>query len=103
MAREVRGTILLLEQTQFCRESCGEGDGAFRECGFRLCSTAFFASLHDGGVQAVTQIIGHLVDLMATIDLNRLLSRVEDDFAVAAFLQVQLDFSAGLGGNGVVD
>ena len=62
-------------------------------------SAAVFASSHDCGVQTITQIVRHLVNLMAPIDLNRLLRSVEDDFAVAAFLQVHFDFSAGLCGN----
>src|SRR6185503_4675918 len=68
-----------------------------------LTSAALFASCHDGSVQAVTKIFGHLINFVAAIDLDRFLSGVEDDFAVAAFLQVQLNFSAGLGGNRVVD
>jgi hypothetical protein len=68
-----------------------------------LTSAALFASCHDGGVQAVTKIFGHLINFVAAIDLDRFLSGVEDDFAVAAFLEVQLNFSAGLGGNRVVD
>jgi hypothetical protein len=65
----------------------------------RFVSATIFASCHDGRVQAIAQIIGHLVDLVATIDLNRLLGGVEDDFAVAALLKVLFDFSACLGGN----
>jgi hypothetical protein len=54
-------------------------------------------------MQAIAKVVGHLIDLVASIDLDCLLGRVKDNFAVAAFLQVQLDFSAGLGGNRVVD
>ncbi len=68
-----------------------------------LNSAAFFAAGHDGGVQSVAQTLGHFVDLMAPIDLYRFAGRVEDDFAVTAFLQVLLDFSASLGGNRIVD
>jgi hypothetical protein len=64
---------------------------------------ADFAARHDGGVQAVTKIFGHFVDFVAAVNLNCLAGGVEDDFAVAALLQVQFDLSSGLGGNRVVN
>jgi len=64
---------------------------------------AVFAARHDGGVQPVTKIFGHFVDFVAAVNLNCFAGGVEDDFAVAALLQVQFDLSAGLGGNRVVN
>ena len=64
---------------------------------------AFFASSHDCRVQAITEIIGHLVNFVAAVDLDRLSRGVEDYLAVAALLQVGFNFSAGLSGNRVVD
>jgi len=54
-------------------------------------------------MEAIAQIIGHFVDFVAAIDLNRFLSGVEDNFAMATFLEVQLNLSAGLGSNRVVN
>ncbi len=66
-------------------------------------SAALLTSRHDGRVQAVPKIVGHLVDFVATVDLDGLSRGVKDDLAVAALLQVRFNFSASLSGNRVVD
>lgn len=69
----------------------------------KTLSAAFFAASHDGGVQSIAKVLRHLVNLVGAVDLDRLASRVEDDLAVAALLEVLFDFGTGLRRNGVVD
>ena len=47
-------------------------------------SAAALASRHDGRVQPLAQICGQIVNLVGTIDLNRLARGVEGDLAVLA-------------------
>ena len=65
--------------------------------------TAFFTAGHDGGVQAFAKAVGKVVDLVRAVDLDGLAGGIENHFAVSAFVQVFLDFGAGLRGDGVVD
>src|ERR1700689_112516 len=69
----------------------------------RQASAAFFAAGHDGGVQALAEAGGKLVDLMRAIDLDGLPRGAEGDFAVIAAMQMLLQFSAGLGSYRVVN
>jgi hypothetical protein len=65
--------------------------------------TALFAAGHDGGVEALAEAGGEIVDLMRPVDLNGLAGGGESDFAVIAALEMGLQFAASLNGNLVVD
>ena len=67
------------------------------------CLAALFAAGHDGGVKPVAEVLRHLVNLVAAVNLNGLAGGVEDDLAMAAFLEVLFDFRAGLRSNRVVN
>jgi len=64
---------------------------------------AFFAAGHDGGVEAVAEAGGEIVNLMGAVNLDGLAGGIEDDLAVAAFAEVGLQLGADLGGYRVVD
>lgn len=66
-------------------------------------SAAFFAAGHDGGVEALAEIGGKVVDLVGTIDLYGFAGSVEDDFAVAALVKMLFDLGTRFSGNGVVN
>src|ERR1039458_3545718 len=66
-------------------------------------SAALFAAGHDGGVEALAEAGGQVVDLVGTVDFDGLARGVEDDLAVAAAPQVLLQLGARLGGHRVVD
>jgi hypothetical protein len=51
-------------------------------------SAAFFAAGHDGGVEALAETVGQVVDFVGAVDFDGLAGGVEDDFAVAAAVQV---------------
>jgi hypothetical protein len=74
-------------------EAGGEGIGL----------TAFFAAGHDGGVEALTEAGGEIVDLMGAVDLDGLAGGRERDFAVVAVFEMGLQFAARLHGDFVVD
>ena len=54
-------------------------------------------------MKSVAKAFGHLVNLVRTINLDRLAGGIEDDLAVAAFLQMLLHSGAGFDSNRVVD
>ena len=66
-------------------------------------SAAFFTARHDGCMKSVAKAFGHFVNLVRTINLDRLAGGIEDDLAVAAFLQMLLHSGAGFDSNRVVD
>jgi hypothetical protein len=63
-------------------------DGAFSAAG---------AFLHDGGVEALAEFGGKLVDLMLAVDGDGLTGGVEDDFAVVALADMSLDLREEVG------
>lgn len=63
----------------------------------------FFAIFHDGGVEALADFRGKLVDLVALEDFDGFACGVQDHFAVAAFAQVKFDLDARFDGDGFVD
>lgn len=66
-------------------------------------STAFFASGHDGCVEAFAEAGGEFVDLVRAVDLNGLARGVQGDFAMLAAFEVLLELGAGFWRNRVVD
>lgn len=66
-------------------------------------SAAFFAAGHDGGVQALAEPCGQVVNFVRAVDFDRFAGGVERDFAVLAALQVVLQLGAHLGRHRVVD
>jgi hypothetical protein len=65
----------------------------------RMSLTTFFTACHDGGVEALAQAGGHVVDLMGTIDFYGLAGGIERDFAVLTAAQMFFQISAHLCGN----
>jgi len=69
-------------------------------CGWRGGFRRIFASLffgcealgHDGGVETLAELVGDLVDLLALVNLDGLLGRVQDNAAVLASGGVGADF-----------
>ena len=66
-------------------------------------SAAFFAAFHDGGVEALSEARGQVVDFVGAVDFNGFAGGVEGDFAVLASAQVLLQVGAHLRGDGVVN
>jgi hypothetical protein len=66
-------------------------------------SAAFFATGHNGGVEALAEVGGKVIDLVGTINFDCLAGGVEGDLAVAAAAEMLLQFGAGLDGYRVVD
>jgi hypothetical protein len=66
-------------------------------------SAALFAACHDGGVEALAEAGGQIVNLVGAIDLNGLARGAERYFAVLAAAQMLLQVSAHLGSYRVVD
>jgi hypothetical protein len=64
---------------------------------------AFFAAGHDGGVEALAEAGGHVVDLVGAVDLDGLARGGESDFAVLATPKVLLQVGTHLGGDSVID
>jgi len=60
-------------------------------------SAAFFASGHDGGVEAFAEACGEFVDFVRAINLDGLAGGVEDHLAVAAAAEMGLQFGAHFG------
>ena len=86
----------------FCQCS-GEDDsrnGAGSQRDFlrrKLSSAGICAFLHDGGVQALAEFRGELVDFVLAIDGDGLAGGVEDDLAVVALADVGLDLGKECG------
>ena len=57
------------------------------------------AAVHDGCLEAVGELFGELVGLVATIDVDGFPGRVDDDVAVAARAEVLFYFGQQLGIN----
>ena len=55
------------------------------------------ALLHDGGVEALAEFGGELVDFVLAVDGDGLAGGVEDDLAVVALADVGLDFGEEFG------
>jgi hypothetical protein len=51
------------------------------------------ASRHDGGSEAGGKLVGELVGLLVTVDIDGFASGVDDHFAVVAGPEVLFDFS----------
>ena len=64
---------------------------------------AFFATGHDGGVEALAQVGRKIVDLVGAIDFDGFAGGAEGDLAVLAAAQVFLQVGAHFGGYRVVD
>jgi hypothetical protein len=64
---------------------------------------AFFAAGHDGGVEALAEVGGQVVDFVGTIDLDGFAGGAEGDLAVLATAQMFLQVSAHFGGYRIVD
>jgi hypothetical protein len=72
--------------------------GEFTALGAKNQRSAGVAALgHDGGVQALAEFGGELVDFVFAIDGDGLAGGVEHDFAVMALADVGLDFGEELG------
>jgi hypothetical protein len=76
--------------------------GAFMEAE-RPGSAALFAAGHDGGVEALAETGGEIVNFVGAVDLDGLAGGVEGDFAVFAAAHVLLECGSGFGGYRVVD
>src|ERR1039458_7108613 len=66
-------------------------------------SAALLAAGHDGGVEAIAQAGGQVINFMRPVDFDSLLRGVEDDLAVAAAAEVSLQFGPHLGRHRIVD
>lgn len=75
----------------------------FFRCVGLIGSASFFASFHDGGVEAFAESGGQIVDLMGAVYLDGFAGGVEGHFAVFAAAQVGFEFGARFGGHGAVD
>ena len=64
---------------------------------------AFFAAGHDGGVESFAEVVGEIVNLVRTVDLDGFAGGVEDNFAMAALVHMLFNFGLGFSGDGVVD
>src|ERR1035437_7347613 len=66
-------------------------------------SASLLAAGHDGGVEAIAQAGGQIINFMRTVDFDSFLRGVEDDLAVAAAAEVSLQFGPHLGRYRIVD
>src|ERR1700677_5376052 len=66
-------------------------------------SAAFFAAGHDGGVEALAEAGGKVVELMRAVDLDGFAGGRKRDLAVIAAAQMGLQFGAGFRSYLVVD
>jgi len=76
-----------------------------RGCGFgrRLVGAAGFATLHDGGAQAVGDFIRQIVEFVAAIDIDGFAGGVDDDLAVVAGAEVLFDLGEQVGVDSTVE
>jgi hypothetical protein len=65
--------------------------------------TALLAAGHDGGVEALAQAGGKVVNFVGAIDFDGLAGGVEDYLAVSAAAEVGLKFGAHIRGHLIVD
>jgi hypothetical protein len=65
-------------------------------CWYQVTGSAAGTLLHDGGVEALAELGGKLVDLMLAVDGDGLAGGVEDDLAVVALADVGLDLGEEL-------